>query len=201
MYFVRMRAQSASRNPTSRARLHGTSFPGFMPTASAMAGQMLGQDDKLISPQARDQVCFTFDAKQTLGDPHEYFIANAVSMPIVDLLETVKVQQKEAVDGSRPWRGGNGRLQRFVELSAIRQSRQRILIRQLTRMLLGGHPPLQFPPLLKGASGGEGHGKGSAHQQGFIQFDRALSAFDSVVVGKDVKFVRDETRDGDEHKH
>jgi len=102
---------------------------------------------QLIATETRDHISIPHGRTQALAYDDQYFIADTVPIDVIDLLESVEIQQQHTVGGAGPgWRCQCG-LEGFVVLPSIRQSGQAILVRKFLSMPLGRNSPRDLPLL------------------------------------------------------
>ena len=84
------------------------------------AGQMLRENGKLITAEARHHIAIAHRAEQTLSDDDQSLVSGTMAVDIVDLLEPVQIKEEDAVCGSRSGRRANSLPESLVKLPAVR---------------------------------------------------------------------------------
>lgn len=111
---------------------------------------------------------------QALRDRNENLIPGSVPMEVVDAFESVEIEQEHRMRGAGGGRGQHGCRERLVELTPVGESGQRILERELPRLLLGTDAAPQLLLLLdESAQRVDEHadGKENAQEQALVEVD------------------------------
>src|SRR5580704_15101543 len=98
---------------------------------------MQREHGKFVTPESSDQVAVSNCGNQSLGDDDQKFVAAAMSIDIIHLFESVKVEEEDCMRGSSSWRRGDRSTQRFVKLPPVCKAGKGILEGQGTSALLG----------------------------------------------------------------
>ena len=97
--------------------------------------EILDDDHELVASQPRQQVGFAQGLRQRGGDALEQLVADAMPQSIVDVLETVEIDEHHA-DPSAAALGLCDRLgEPLLQQQSVRQSRQRVACRQILQAL------------------------------------------------------------------
>ena len=145
------------------------------------------QNDELISAQARQGIDFPHQRFQTVGNGLQYGIAHGVAQAVVDRLETVQVNEQQGHPVSCPVGQTGCMMQPVHQQGTIRQTGQRIVIRDELKMrILIPQYLLRLPPfgdILHGTAHADGLALFIAHHLGTFMHDTngAVRAHDPVI--------------------
>src|SRR6185437_13217880 len=123
--------------------------------------------------------------------------AGSVSVHVVDALESVEIEQKHRVRGAGSGRSQHRCGESLVELAPVGESGQRILQRELPRLLLGRHAAPQLLLLLDQPAQGvyeHADGKQNAEEEALIEVDDLAAGRERALLGEQVDLVADEGR-------
>ncbi len=129
---------------------------------------------------------------KALGDNGQDLVPYTVAMNIVDLFETVEVEKKYPMGCAGAGRCGDGRLERFFVLTAIRQTREAVLVGKFARVLLGCNARRYFALLskiLSNTKNEQAERNQRTNQKRFVEFNGCFMNRDRAFVGKDVHFI------------
>ena len=162
--------------------------------------QVLGQQHELVAAQARDEIAVTDCAQQMLGDREQHLVAGIVAIGVVDLLEAVEIEQEDRVHLPLGRRRCRCRRQRLLELAAVGEAGERVLVGELARPSLGGDAPGHLALLLHIAARSEDQQADRQHaaeQQRLVELDELLLHRHAALRDEDV----DLEGDVGEHQH
>ena len=94
------------------------------------------QQREFVAPQARHTAGAAHERAQAHADLAQHVIADAVAERVIDELEPVQIHHQDRERFPARLRLGDAALESFAKLRAVRQLRQRVLVRQLQDALL-----------------------------------------------------------------
>ncbi len=107
---------------------------------TALAGGSFDEHHELVAAEPADRVAFAHRCLQTFADRPQQLVAGGVTEVVVDVLETVDVDEQRAREQPRLARGARDQLFGAVEHErAVGQARQHVvhrLVRELARLLV-----------------------------------------------------------------
>ena len=127
-----------------------------------------------------------------MGDNGQHLVPYTMAMNIVDLFETVKIEEKYPVRCAGAGRRGDGCFERLFILTAIRQAREAVLVGKFAHVLLGRNAGRHFAPLpkiLSNSKNEQREGNQSADQESLVELNYRFMDRDRPFVGENVHFI------------
>jgi hypothetical protein len=158
------------------------------------------QDREFVAAKARHQVLLARGAAQAHGDVDQNLVADAVAVKIVDPLEGVEIEEEYRMRAMAVRRRAHRILEFLIEAAAVGQAGERVLHRQLARVLFRFDAARDFTALQQHKAPRqrqEPEAKQRRQRQRLVGFDHILLRRYPGRIGKDVVFVGDQH--GDHH--
>ena len=95
------------------------------------------EEDELVAADARDGVAGPDAAAQARSDLPEDLVADAMAHRVVHGLEAVEVEEEDGELRAGPLRLGQREVQVVLEALAVREARERVVVREVLDLLLG----------------------------------------------------------------